>query len=307
MRFSHIFLGLFSIAALPAYAASSPSHQAPQAAKQVSTLALGKVKECIWKDAPQWLSRTELDIGWGDEEAMRYSILTTQPIWQSADKTQTFLMQASAQRYDLYSITRDAANFGLGYRQLLLDNSLLLGINTFGDHEFHYGHSRWSIGGEVKYGAVDFNANRYMGIGSKETVKGSDERAMSGYDAELGTTLPYLPWAHVYGKYFVWEKEVGSSNTIGNDFSAEFDLLPNISLVAGTQNDNLNTRENYAMLRFRLGADGKPTLATKPVSAVMWSSRDLRDETLKKVRRENRIITERATTSGGVTVIVKKG
>lgn len=307
MRFSHIFFSLVTVAAIPAYAASTPSHKAPQAVQQASSAALSKAKEGIWKDAPEWLTRTEMDIGWGDEEGMRYSVLTTQPIWQSADKSQTFLLQASAQRYDLYSITRDAANFGLGYRQLLLDNSLLLGINTFGDHEFHYDHSRWSIGGEAKYGAVDFNVNRYMGIGSKETVKGADERAMSGYDAELGTTLPYLPWAHVYGKYFTWEKEVGSNNTHGNDFSAELDLLPNLSLVAGTQNDNLNDRENYAMLRFRLGSEGKPTLATQPVSGVMWGSRDLRDETLKKVRRENRIITERATTSSGVTVIVKKG
>lgn len=290
--------------------ASGIVYGASQGGNQAVRLATSAAKsevQTLWPNAPAWVSRTEWDIGWNDEESAEFRVLTTQPLYRSDDRVSTFFTQASYLNYDLYDIRRQTANLGLGYRHLLMDNALLLGANLFGDYEFNYDHKRWSVGMEAKYGPADLALNRYIGLGGAHTVKGASERVMDGYDAELGMPLPYLPWAGLFGRYFVWEKEVGRNDTTGNEFSAELNLHPNVALIGGTRNDNRNDRENYVMVRFRLGDDGRPTLATTPSTGIMWTSRDLRDETLKKVRRENRIITERTTSSSGVTVVVRRG
>lgn len=305
-RYLFIIITLVIMAFLPAVMLAEPSSS--QSISQLANATTNKIKGQIslWKDTPEWLKRTEFGVGWNSENQMEYRFLTTQPLFQAPDKEDTIFIQGGYQNYDLYNIRRNTVNIGLGYRKLLLDNALMLGGNIFGDYEFNYSHRRWSIGVEAKYGVLDLNINRYIGLGAS-TVKGARERVMSGYDTELGTQLPYLPWTKIYGRFFLWEKEIGRSNTIGSEFSADLNLLPYLTFVTGTRNDNRNKRENYALLQFKINDEGTPTLSTQPVSNVIWNTRDLRNETLTKVRRENRIITERAVTTGGVTVVVKKG
>ena len=297
----------FFSALLISGSALAASPQADNAATIGQGLAQ-TLKAELWKDAPEWLARTEVDLGWRSGEGGEFSLLTTQPLWQSHDKVHTFLFQASTESYQLYDIRRQAVNIGTGYRRLLLDNQLMVGVNSFGDYEVNYGHSRVSFGFESKYGPLDLNFNRYVGIGGAEQVRGLTERTMDGLDVELGTTAPYLPWLSVYGRYFEWYKEVGSQDTHGSAFSTEMNLLPNVGLIAGTEDDDRNERNNYVKLRLRLAANGQPTLIDTPVSAKAWQPRDLTSHTLDKVRRENRIMTERSTTTGaGLTVVIARG
>jgi hypothetical protein len=86
-------------------------------------------------------------------------------------------------------------------------------------------------------------------------------------------------------------------------------LMPNISLIAGTEDDDRNERNNYVKIRFRLAAKDQPTLVDTPVAARAWTPRDLTSHSLDKVRRENRIITERSTSApgSGLTVVIARG
>lgn len=124
----------------------------------------------------------------------------------------------------------------------------------------------------------------------------------------VGGQVPFVPWATIYGRHYVWEKQRAASDTTGNEFYAELALHPNLTLALGTDDDNRSTREHYARLRVQLASLGRPTLTTGPVVApkVFWRT-DLSGETLDYVERENRIVVERTSKAGNATIIVRRG
>ncbi len=260
----------------------------------------------LWGDAPEWLKRTEWDVQFNRINGPQYNILTTQPIWQSEGKKDTFFYQASYEHYNLYDISRNTVNGGIGYRRLMLDNQLLLGVNNFYDYEMNYDHARSSVGVDAKWGVLDAYGNYYFRLNGAKEVKGGTERVNNGYDVGLGAPLPYLPWARVYVKYYDWFGIVGSDSK-GGEFSTELALTPNLTFTAGTRGNQPDDsrHNNYAMVQFHFGGDGKPTLLGEPVSTKAFAPRDLTNDTLDKVRRENRILVERTTVSGGRVIIAR--
>ncbi|MBF0572046.1 MAG: inverse autotransporter beta domain-containing protein [Candidatus Omnitrophica bacterium] len=333
--FSSIFICAFSASALsfivtPGFADNVPdtistntSQQslASQGQESATTLSsvlgvlgndtLSYMHNGLWSDAPDWVKRTEWNVNFDRVNGTEYDILTTQPLWQSVSNENTVLTQWSYEHYKLYDIDRDTINGGLGYRRLLLDNTLLLGINNMYDYEVSYDHARSSIGGDAKWGPLDFYSNYYYRLNGVKIVKGAEERVNNGYDLGLGLPLPYLPWAKVNVKYYDWYG-IYAPNTMGGEYSGEIILTPNLSLVIGTRGKTPETtrQDNYVMLSFHFGGKSKSkgTLFTQPVSSQMFETRDLTEETLDKINRENRIMLERVVRNpGGITVVIKKG
>lgn len=260
-------------------------------------------------DAPGWLKRTEVNLGLFQGGKPEQSILTVQPLYQSKGKQDTVFVQGSIYHYALYGDYRWTSNIGLGYRRLLDNNHLLLGINGFFDNEFTYGHRRASIGLESKYGPFDFAFNDYFALTGDKSVKGDIEHVMDGRDFQVRSQFPFVPWVKVAGKYYWWDAVKASSDTKGFDVSGEFDLHPNLSVKLGHSDDNLanpsDSGSGYVMVSLHLGGSDGPTLASGPAySNQIFEKRDLRGETLAKVERENRILVERRTSGG---VVIKRG
>ena len=94
-----------------------------------------------------------------------------------------------------YQDNRTTLNAGLGYRRLAFDNTLMLGVNAFYDHEFPYDHGRTSLGFEARTTMGEINANKYWATTKDKVGKqGFTERALDGYDIEGGIALPYMNW-----------------------------------------------------------------------------------------------------------------
>jgi hypothetical protein len=256
---------------------------------------------------PEWMKRFEVNWNFFDTNKSEQSILTVQPLYQSYDKQDTIFIQASAFHYALYGDYRWTGNLGLGYRRLLADNTIMLGANAFFDNEFTNDHRRVSAGLEAKWGPLDFHANNYTGITEDKSVSGYSEKALDGRDLTLKTQVPYMPWAKLGASYFWWDAEHASSDMKGASLAAEFALHPNLSLDYKWSSynvaDNNSENTNAIYLRFHLARLDEPTLTTGPViSTQAFQARDLSDETLKKVVRENRIIVERRTNSGRIII-----
>ncbi|MDE2028251.1 MAG: inverse autotransporter beta domain-containing protein [Candidatus Omnitrophica bacterium] len=264
----------------------------------------------IYKDAPDWLKRTEFHVTFDKIDGTEYSLLTTQPLWESTTQDKTVFTQVSYEHYKLYDIDRDTINTGFGYRQLFLNNTLLLGANNFYDYEISHNHARSSIGGDAKWGPLDFYSNYYYRLNGVQTVKGAQERVTNGYDVGIDSALPFLPWAKFHYGYYEWFG-IYAKNTVGNEYSCELALTPNISLVGGTRGKTpeSNRQDNFVLLSFHFGNKNKATLFSSPVSSHIFEQRDLSDDLLDKVNRENKIMVERTVTSGGggLTVVIKKG
>lgn len=260
---------------------------------------------------PEWVQRTEVTgnfdlAGWRGLE-----VLTVQPLWQDEEKHNILFTQLSIVNYRMFDHQRFAGNAGLGYRHLMLDNKLLLGSNVFYDHEFLRGHHRAGVGAEIKYGPLDFTANGYLGLNQRSIDDGSVERVPNGADIELGTQVPYLPWAKLYGKYYVWDHKLDTTQVKGTQVAAEANLHRYLSVEGGARHDIGGKSEGFFMLRFKLNRDTLPGLleGAPLLDNKVFVTRDLTKAMLSKVRRENRIILERSNPlqgKGGINVTVSR-
>jgi hypothetical protein len=261
---------------------------------------------------PEWVQRIEVTgnfnlAGWSGLE-----ILTVQPLWRSDDGRSIVFTQLSAINYRMFDRQRFAGNMGFGYRRLFLEDRLMLGGNIFHDHEFLRGHDRTGLGAEARFGPMDFTVNGYLGLNQRSLNDGGRERVPNGFDLELATQVPYLPWAKLYGKYYHWDHEVASQPMRGVQLAASANLHRALSIEAGLRRDQDQKSEGFFMLRVRLNAesavgllDGAPLLDKQ-----VFAPRDLRQSLTEKVRRENRIILERSNPSGarkGLTISVSRG
>ena len=280
----------------------------PTSAGALANTAIRYFTPMVGQHAPDWAKRIEFEIDFRRDLKPTYSLLTVQPLYQGAGKQDTIFVQGSLLRYDMLDQTRNTTNIGVGYRRLMFDNSLLLGVNAFYDHEWTNSHRRASIGGEVKWGALDFNTNWYKALsGTKAIDATTNERAMSGWDAELRAQVPYLPWMQVGARYYTWHSE-WASDLRGWTYSASADITPNLAVEAGWSSDNNVSGNGFVKFVLRLARTDRPVLLSdRAVSSVAFEKRDLSAYTLDKVRRENRIIVERQSTAVGGGVIIGRG
>ena len=80
----------------------------------------------------------------------------------------------------------ETINIGFGIRKLLNDNTLLLGANTFYDHQLTESHQRAGVGAEAITSIFDVRGNYYNALSARRTnSEGTIERALDGWDLSL--------------------------------------------------------------------------------------------------------------------------
>ncbi len=262
----------------------------------------------IGDELPEWAQRFELQWKWQENRKPEWSILTVQPLFESEDLRDTIFTQASYRRYDMFGSMRDVANIGLGYRRLLLNNTVLVGVNGFFDYEFDNHHQRTSVGVEAKWAGLDFSANKYWGISSPHSAgAGFEEEVLDGQDIELTAQVPYLPWARVRARRYWWDTVKAAEDIKGWAASAELDLIQNLQVEAGVKSDNFMTdadeKEAFVEVRFVMNFGRPVAMSSEFVSDSPWLMRDMTEYRLDKVRRENKIVLERRSSG----VIIARG
>jgi hypothetical protein len=177
-----------------------------------------------------------------------------------------------------------------------MDNKLMLGINGFYDHEFPYDNSRTSIGLEARTTVGEVNFNQYWGVsGWKNAANSLQEKSLGGTDIELGLPLPYMNWAKVYGRGFIWRGVEGASDLKGTDVSlrAAPPILPGLAIEGGrrTYTDS-RPDENFLRISYNL-ADMNAAKPSQPwFSAKAYSLDSMENQRYSKVRRENLIVKQ---------------
>ena len=198
---------------------------------------------------------------------------------------------------------RVTSNFGFGYRELLANNTMLVGINWFHDCEWDYNHSHFSLGGELRWAGFDLNTNKYWSLSSKHSVdNGVLKNLLDGVDAELTTQIPYLPWVMARGRYAWWDSVDAADDIEDWTGSVEMDFLQNFQFEASYRDNNFIDGAYFTKVRFTLGGNSnKPVAASSRfIDDEPWRVHNMADHTLNKVRRENEIVAER--TAGGVVI-----
>ncbi len=235
-----------------------------------------------------------------------FSFLTVVPFKQSVDLRHNWFSQLSIMSLDRWDDRRIGANGGIGYRNYNADLNLILGVNSFYDHEFDSNHNRIGFGGEIKQGLLDLGVNYYHALSGKKTIKidstNGDERALSGFDAEAGHPFPFLPWTKAFFSYYFFDGEKGEDQK-GFRYSSELYLSDHVTAEVGYNDDRQSDGmdQNYWFVKLLMTASPNinPTLFgtnAQPVSSTLFGYRDVKTTLEDKVRRRNKITVERIQT-----------
>ena len=217
------------------------------------------------------------------------SILVVKGLSDPDDIKNTWFTQGSI----FLDAGRATLNMGLGYRRLVADEKLLLGVNTFYDQEYPYRHGRASLGLEARTTVGEFNFNRYWATTSWQAGdNGLDEHALGGVDLEIGIPLPYMNWATFYARAFRWHSAIkGEKDSIGSDLSlrAEVPVIPGLAIEAGhRQYSSSEPTDNFIKFEYDLIQAFKKD--KMPIfTSYAYKMGSMADQRLKKVRRENKI------------------
>ena len=225
------------------------------------------------------------------------SILVVKGLSDPDDIKNTWFTQGSI----FLDAGRATLNMGLGYRRLVADEKLLLGVNTFYDQEYPYRHGRASLGLEARTTVGEFNFNRYWATTSWQAGdNGLDEHALGGVDLEIGIPLPYMNWAIFYARAFRWHSVIrGEKDSIGSDLSlrAEVPVIPGFAIEAGhRQYSSSEPTDNFVKFEYDLIQAFKKE-KTPIFTSYAYKMGSMADQRLKKVRRENKIYKQKKSST----------
>ena len=256
----------------------------------ISTIANELTGDLLNNERVKYL---ELDVQ--VQENLKPTISLTNVNKLTEDTTSAFFNQNTVSIHD----NDQTINFGLGYRNLLNDDKLMLGANLFFDYSFDNAHQRNGLGIEAISSVFGLRGNYYDATSGIQTVTATTtEEAMDGWDTRFDYYLPLSYDVSIFAGLFEFENSAGTLKVEGEKFG----LAGNIgktNFEAGYIDDNKIGDGAYANVSmvFDLGA---PKQLSLPNDALEYVS--VRDQIYIPVKRENKIRVAKA--SAGVQVIV---
>ena len=167
------------------------------------------------------------------------------------------------------------------------DKYLLTGSNIFFDYDDN-GNMRSSVGVEARSAVLEFYGNYYKGLDD-----GKDEKVLDGYEIRFESQVPYLHWADIFLNTYKW-KGVDRDDIEGAKFGSEMLLTPNLHLeIAYDDKDKKGLNDEwYANIMFVHPPKEGPT-SKDGISNLVWKeNKDMSDQLLTKVKRNNKIMIE---------------
>ena len=217
----------------------------------------------------------------------------------STGSRQTFV-QSSATNTNGHTVL----NVGVGQRYLNDDETVMTGINAFFDYNVDYSHQRASVGAEFKTSAFEVTANSYSALTKWKTGKNNNqERALDGYEIEVGGQLPYMPGTMLYAKSWKWDVPASSNDIKGKTYSLAFNHMTDagVAVELGRKDyDGLLKDEDFVTVKYRIMTDGATMGGSggSIFSDMMFENSSMRKRLLEEVRRENDIIVQTKFTAG---------
>ena len=230
---------------------------------------------------------TEVSIDLRDNHSADFSILAVREL--STINSGNIFTQISLFNTEKNSEDRIIGNFGLGSRKLLYDDTLLAGVNAFIDNDFNETTRRMSLGFELKNAVLDFSSNIYEGIEDSQ-----DERVMNGWDYTLASQVPYVHWSKIFVSQYQWEG-ILREDVEGTKLGSEMLLTPHVNLEVAYDDKDRNGLEDewYAKIQLVHPPRNNGPTALDGISDTAWNkNKDMSDELLSKVKRNNKIMIE---------------
>ena len=234
---------------------------------------------------------TEFSLEFPENDDVELELLKFKEL--DSSETQNSFSQLSIHTQEVNDDTRYILNFGYGQRYISSDKSMITGINGFIDYDTE-GHARTSLGFEAKAPILEFTGNYYLGLSGTEKIGGVNEKVLDGYELNLSSQLPYMPWTRINIQNYDFEKEKASENTGGNLVSLEMNLSPSIQFEVSKNfidTTGVDDEENYKLMYYNPPRN-KSSLQDGFISANAFEKGDVEAKMKDKVRRRNAMTIE---------------
>ena len=248
------------------------------------------------------LTEAEINLTDADDGEPTFNILMLRNI----DKTEqtNFFTQFSLQTQDVgQNDQRYIGNIGFGYRFLNENNSLMLGSNIFYDKDLENKHERASLGFEARGGNLEASLNFYEGISNQDIINTRKEQSLGGYDLNISSQIPYMPWARINYTSYEWDADIASANTKGTKYGSELNVTPSL-LFMYEYNESGNSGDDVSSINLTFvypPRDNKPTIVDG-LSSQAFTYADVSEKLNDKVKRNNKLVIE----TQGAVIITKQ-
>ena len=276
--------------------------------QQLADTALDALKNSY---SAEWVKRIEVEVDVQANSKPVFSVRTVQPLYQSPNKEKTLFTQLRYAEHTDFSVRRHTTNIGLGYRQLYLGKTLMLGGNIHLDREWKRDHNRLGLGLEARWSGADIFLNRYQGLSSERSISSiTTEEILDGWDLQTMWQVPYVPSVRILATGSRWRVGPGEYSN-GWEAGVEADLTSFLQLTIGANGYSNDDKNEGMFIRLRLspGQYGKnrPTLlSANSISTEPWKMRDMSNYTLDRIRRSENIKLQQTTNSAGLKIIVAR-
>ena len=207
----------------------------------------------------------------------------------------TIFNQTSINTHD----SDETINIGFGVRKLLNNNTLMLGANTFYDHQLTESHERVGVGAEAISSIFDVRANYYNAISARRTnSEGTIERALDGWDLRGDYHLPIEQDINLFVSAFEFKnpEKISTYREKGNKFGVDA-TLGNFAIEGGYMDDNQDNDAWFGNIKYvvNFGGSGVEKIYTKNETLT-----DVSDKLYQPVKRENKIRVVKIDAAGVV-------
>ena len=234
---------------------------------------------------------TEFSLEFPENDEVELELLKFKEL--DSSENQNSFSQFSLHTQEVNDDTRFILNLGYGQRYISSDKSMITGMNAFIDYDTE-GHARTSLGVEAKAPILELTGNYYLGLSGVETIDGTKEKVLDGYELNLSSQLPFMPWTRINIQNYDFEKDKASENTGGNLVSLEMNLSPSIQFEASR--NFIDTTgvddENSFKIMYYNPPRNKTSLQDGFLSASAFEKGDVEAKMKDKVRRRNAMTIE---------------
>ena len=234
---------------------------------------------------------TEFSLEFPENDEVELELLKFKEL--DSSENQNSFSQFSLHTQEVNDDTRFILNLGYGQRYISSDKSMITGINAFVDYDTE-GHARTSLGVEAKAPILELTGNYYLGLSGAETIDGTKEKVLDGYELNLSSQLPFMPWTRINVQNYDFEKDKASENTGGNLVSLEMNLSPSIQFEASRNFIDTSgvEDENSFKIMYYNPPRNKTSLQDGFLSASAFEKGDVEAKMKDKVRRRNAMTIE---------------
>ena len=244
---------------------------------------------------------TEFSLEFPENDEVELELLKFKEL--DSSENQNSFSQFSLHTQEVNDDTRFILNLGYGQRYISSDKSMITGMNAFIDYDTE-GHARTSLGVEAKAPILELTGNYYLGLSGVEKIDGTNEKVLDGYELNLSSQLPFMPWTRINIQNYDFEKDKASENTGGNLVSLEMNLSPSIQIEASKNfidTNGVEDEENFKIVYYNPPRN-KSSLQDGFISSSAFEKGNIEAKMKDKVRRRNAMTIE----VQGAVVITKQ-